>query len=343
MANKPFFREIELFTSGAEGYHTFRIPGMAVANDGTILAFAEGRKDGHDDYHAMYLTLKRSTDNGATWEDLQVLVGDGERTHHNPTPVVDRETGTVHLLFNIDAHRVLVMTSDDSGATWSDAVDVTDTASRPDWFFYALAPGHGIQRKDGTLVVPANHIRGHRHDWIFSEGNVITSDDHGATWNVGGSLPGGSNECEVEELTDGTLYMAVRAANRRKNSRYASRSTDGGMTWSELEDVGIVDAVCQASISRFTTVESGGKNRVLFSNANSVERKNLAVRMSYDECDSWPVSKVIYPGPVAYSELAIAADNTICCFYERGLEGPYESIRFAQFNVEWLTDGADGV
>jgi len=65
--------------------------------------------------------------------------------------------------------------------------------------------------------------------------------------------------------------------------------------------------------------------------------------MSYDECDSWPVSKVIYPGPVAYSELAIAADNTICCFYERGLEGPYESIRFAQFNVEWLTDGADGV
>ena len=45
MANKPFFREIELFTSGAEGYHTFRIPGRA---------FAKGRKDGHHDYHAMY-------------------------------------------------------------------------------------------------------------------------------------------------------------------------------------------------------------------------------------------------------------------------------------------------
>ena len=41
----PWFRETEVFTSGAEGYHTFRIPGLVVAGDGTILAFAEGRRD----------------------------------------------------------------------------------------------------------------------------------------------------------------------------------------------------------------------------------------------------------------------------------------------------------
>ena len=39
----PWLRETEVFTSGAEGYHTFRIPALAIATDGTILAFCEGR------------------------------------------------------------------------------------------------------------------------------------------------------------------------------------------------------------------------------------------------------------------------------------------------------------
>ena len=84
-----------MFTAGAEGYHTFRIPALVVATDGTLLAFCEGRKHGGRDYHALYLVLKRSTDNGATWGDLQLLVGDDEHTMHNPTAVVDRDTGPV--------------------------------------------------------------------------------------------------------------------------------------------------------------------------------------------------------------------------------------------------------
>jgi sialidase-1 len=69
-AKAPWRRETELFSSGTEGYHTFRIPSVAVANDGTILAICEGRKDGQDDYEAKALVVKRSTDNGATWGDL---------------------------------------------------------------------------------------------------------------------------------------------------------------------------------------------------------------------------------------------------------------------------------
>ena len=38
----PSFRETELFTSGAEGYHTYRIPALVVSNGGTLLAFCEG-------------------------------------------------------------------------------------------------------------------------------------------------------------------------------------------------------------------------------------------------------------------------------------------------------------
>ena len=32
---------------------------------------------------------------------------------------------------------------------------------------------------------------------------------------------------------------------------------------------------------------------------------------------------------------------TVGCLYERGSERLSESIRFAQFNLEWLTDGGD--
>jgi hypothetical protein len=34
---------------------------------------------------------------------------------------------------------------------------------------------------------------------------------------------------------------------------------------------------------------------------------------------------------------------SICCLYERGYEGPYETVTLARFNLEWLTDGKDAL
>ncbi|MBC8870171.1 MAG: exo-alpha-sialidase, partial [Planctomycetes bacterium] len=41
--------QIDVFTSGKEGYHTFRIPAVIVSKKGTVLAFCEGRKGGRGD------------------------------------------------------------------------------------------------------------------------------------------------------------------------------------------------------------------------------------------------------------------------------------------------------
>jgi len=38
-----------LFASGSDGYHTYRIPAIIVTNNGTLLAFCEGRKTGGGD------------------------------------------------------------------------------------------------------------------------------------------------------------------------------------------------------------------------------------------------------------------------------------------------------
>lgn len=67
----------------------------------------------------------------------------------------------------------------------------------------------------------------------------------------------------------------------------------------------------------------------------------MTIKINYDECQTWPVSKLLNERPSAYSDLAIAPDMTICCLYERGERHSYEGLTFAQFDIEWLTDGVD--
>ena len=85
-----------LFAGGRDGYHTYRIPALAVATNGTLLAFCEGRVRGAGDSGDIDLVLKRSTDAGKTWSAQQVVWDDTGNCCGNPCAVVDRETGTVH-------------------------------------------------------------------------------------------------------------------------------------------------------------------------------------------------------------------------------------------------------
>ncbi len=339
----PWFRETEVFTSGTEGYHTFRLPALAVAPDGTILAFCEGRRDGREDYRANYLVLKRSTDNGVTWGDLQLLAGNPDYTMNNPTVVVDRDTNTIWLAFCKHTYEVYVMKSEDSGASWSQPENITEDVKLSGWTRYDLGPGHGIQLQSGRLVIPGDHTEGTCSDWIYRHSHVIYSDDHGEHWRPGGSMGRGSIESQVVETDPGDLYFNARTADMSLYKRVAARSTDGGLTWSQMASVDdLPDPHCQGSIVRHTNDESHDRGRVIFANiANSAARDTLTLRVSYDECRTWPISKVLCHGPAAYSDLAIASDMTIACLYEQDSSDAHESIRIAQFNIEWLTDGAD--
>ncbi len=52
--------QVDVFVSGTEGYHTFRIPALLVTPDGTLLAICEGRKTSGADHGDVDLVLKRS-------------------------------------------------------------------------------------------------------------------------------------------------------------------------------------------------------------------------------------------------------------------------------------------
>jgi len=360
--------QTDVFISGTEGFDTFRIPAIVVTNEGTVLAFCEGRREGGGDAGDIEIVLRRSIDGGKTWSPMEVIWDDGPNTCGNPCPVVDRETGDIFLLlthnFGEDeetkiwentskgTRTVWVTKSSDDGVTWTEPLDITSATKDARWSWYATGPGVGIQLTrglaKGRLVVPCDH--GIVGSWDYHS-HVIYSDDHGKTWKLGGSVPDKTtSESQVVELEDGSLALYIRHYSWDRNISRAfprraaiSISKDGGLSWSvPKHNRALLEPNCQVSVLRYSDTLSGNRSRILFSNpAGESGRFNMTVRLSYDEGRTWPVSKVIHPGPSAYSCMVVLPDNTIGCFYEGGKENPYQKIILARFSLDWLTDGTD--
>ena len=358
-SNKSFITQTDIFISGTNGNDTFRIPSLIVTTKGTILAFCEGRKGGRGDSGDIDIVLKRSEDHGKSWGEMQTVWDDEENTCGNPCAVVDQQTGVIWLLLthNLGIDRepqiidqtstgtrtIWATKSEDDGLTWTQPFEITDSVKLPNWTWYATGPGAGIQLKNGRLIIPCDHIEAETKKYYS---HIFYSDDHGQTWQLGGSTPTDQvNECEVVELEDGSLYLNTRNYDRSQKTRAFSYSKDQGLAWSEVKhDSTLIEPICQASARRFTLKDKFAKNRILFSNpASSENREKMTVRISYDESKTWAVSKILHEGPAAYSCLTILQDMSIACFYERGEENPYEKITFAKFNLEWLTNRKDNL
>ncbi len=86
---------------GAAGKPCYRIPTLALAPDGSLLAFAEGRETPQDPGSGLPISMncKRSTDQGRTWGPLQVLAGDPDHSYSDPRVVVDAAKKRVFIFY----------------------------------------------------------------------------------------------------------------------------------------------------------------------------------------------------------------------------------------------------
>ncbi len=96
---------VQVFVSGTEGHKSYRIPAVIGLTDGTILAFAEGRVKGSDDFGDINIVLKRSGDNGKTWGEISTIVDYDSLQAGNPAPVADLTDpdypdGRIFLFYN---------------------------------------------------------------------------------------------------------------------------------------------------------------------------------------------------------------------------------------------------
>jgi hypothetical protein len=116
-----------------------------------------------------------------------------------------------------------------------------------------------------------------------------------------------------------------------------------------------------ASLCRLSRGDGRGRDRLLFANPDNLlrygkegtpgtmrDRRNLAVKLSDDEGQTWPVARVLELGTSGYSDLALGRDGTIYCLYERGSVAGKDHFAtrastLARFNLEWLTEGRDSL
>jgi len=382
----PSFQATRLFEGDSGGYKLYRIPGIVVTKKGTILAYTEARRTGSGDWDTIDILLRRSTDGGATFSPQRVIAhapGKIERstvalerrqsrpddvTYNNPVAIADRD-GSVHFLFCVEYMRAFYMRSGDDGETFSAPVEITSAfdAFRPEyaWRVLATGPGHGIQLRNGRLLVPvwlALGTAGNGHH--PSVNATIYSDDHGSTWRRGEIAVANTagfpdpNETAAVQLSDGSVMLNVRT-EAKENRRTVVTSKDGATRWSPPRlQQDLPDPVCFASMVRLSTKKDGGRDRLLFVNPDNLvradgkdlrskDRVNLTVRLSYDEGRHWTVKRTIEPGATGYADLAVMPDGTILCLYEAVLALPGGGVRhdemLGRFNLEWLTEGRDSL
>jgi sialidase-1 len=327
-----------------------RIPKVVVTTDGTVLAFANSCQ-----------RLRCSEDLGKTWARPKSVADTGGNA------IVDEVTGDVLVVCPQNGY---LYRSHDQGQTWQqEAIEITPNAT-----------GHGTPggvpanascsesgvtllygEHKGRLVMPVRiqppEGNNAQEYWAYNYNTSIYSDDRGKTWQVGDPVQGGTGEGTLAELSDGRLYYNSRCHMAVDHRRYIAWSHDGGHRWvdwqssDELFEIGEPfyfkygskpSYGCNAGLVRMPLAATGGRDVLLFSTPDNPgsSRVRMTVWASFDGAQTWPVKRLVYAGPSAYSSLAAHPDGTIFLLFEGG-DKLYGNITVARFNLAWLTENGE--
>jgi len=344
-ATVPLFEVQDLFDD-------LRIPNIVVTTDGTVLAFAKSGR-----------LVRRSTDGGDTWEPAREVGTDA-----GGSAIVDETTGDVMV---VRPGKGTLWRSSDQGASWhKEEITIKPNLAghgTPDGLPSNTAcseSGITLQYGEhkGRLLMPTRIMApkgtNDQEHWPYHYNTAIYSDDGGKTWQTSSPIQSGTGEGTLAELSDGAIYYNSRSHMSVDHRRRIAWSHDGGamfVDWRVDDDLFEVGEPfyfkygtkpsygCNAGMIRMPLEATGGKDVLLFSTPDNPgkDRLHMTVWASFDRGDTWPVKRLVYEGPSAYSSLAANKDGTIFLLFERGVEKLYETISLARFNLAWLAEGHD--
>ncbi|HEX6430668.1 MAG TPA: sialidase family protein, partial [Niastella sp.] len=208
-----------------DSVHTYRIPGLATAKDGSLLAVYDVRREsGRDLQGNIDIGVNRSIDGGNTWLPMQIAI-DMEQWGGLPEKfngvsdaniLVDKNTGTIFIA-GLWMHGVL----NDQGK-WIEGLTVESKDWNHQWKNKGSQPGFDVKQTAQFLIVK--------------------SDDNGKTWSKPVNV---TRQCKQEDwwlwapapgrgitLRDGTLVFPTQGRDKTgKAFSNITYSKDGGDTW----------------------------------------------------------------------------------------------------------------
>ncbi len=353
---------IALRKHGEDNIDTYRIPGLATSNKGTLIAVYDIRRNSSVDLQEdIDVGMQRSTDGGKTWEPMKIIIDMGEYNGKpqiqngvgDPSILVDRNTGTIWVA-GIWAHghpgkrnwwaskpgltpeetsQFVLVKSDDDGKTWSEPINITRQIKKTEWYLLLQGPGKGITLEDGTLVFPAQFKDAEQ----IPHSSLIYSKNHGKTWHMGTGAKSHTTEAQIVQLKDGSLMLNMRDDRGRTASgaRSVAITKDLGKTWVEHPSSRklLPEPVCMASL---ITHNYKGKQLFLFSNPHTTKgRHHITIQVSKDEGNSWPAQyhMLLDEGyGRGYSCMTSIDEETIGILYE----GSQADLIFQKIKIEEL-------
>ena len=322
-----------------------RFPNIVVTLKGTVIVTW-----GNNNIRA-----RRSEDGGKTWGNEIVIA---KRGFQGGGTTVDETTGDI-LAFVEDKHPPAPLTiyrSKDDGRTWIPekvTIHPDSNGNLPSMHMneHGITLRHGKHK--GRLIRPSRYYgkKNDRSEWPNHYTNAIYSDDGGRTWQTSDPFPeNGTGEATIAELSDGRLYYNSRVhwQERPKNTRRRSAiSHDDGQTWKDWQVVDVLpdghqhrSYGCMGGLVRLPVA---GKDILVFSNIDTAnaKRERGTVWASFDGGQTWPVKRLVYEGPSAYSSLTAGrpgtpSEGSIYLHFEGGPKG---GSQVARFNLSWLING----
>ena len=344
-----------VYEPGDYGSRFYRIPAIVTLNDGSLVSVADKRINNIADLpNDIDVVCRRSTDGGRSWSEyITVARHDSIGGYGDPALVCDRNSGD---LIVISTHgqglwlptpgEICVSRSSDGGLTWKPPVSINDQiltcdpeGSQPIKCNSAFASsGRAVQLSDGRIMfVLVTRREGVEQFTCYA----VYSDDGGHTWHVSATpTTTDGDESKIAQTADGTLITSIR--DRRRMCRLFSRSTDNGVTWSSPRQiVTLPDPACNGDIMRYAPPCEAHPHGILLHSipADSTDRRNVSIALSYDDGRTWPVRRTVWDCPAGYSSLTRLADGTIGLLTEVGDWDSGFEIRFTRLSYDWLTAG----
>jgi sialidase-1 len=317
--------------------------------DGRLFLMATRFYGGSADHAKANLVARTSGDGGKTWSEPVVVQENIAKQNVMSVSLVRlaapterlvertlRPIGMFFLIKNGPADlKVVLRISSDETKNWSDPICVTD---RPG--YHVMNNDRVVRLGSGRLLCPVS-FSPDSNQVNHYKSLCFLSDDRGKTWHAGRGevdLPKrGAMEPEVIECRDGSLLMLMRTQLGRN---YATRSKDGGETWSDAEPFGPPAPEAPSTLRR---IPSTGDWLLIFNpsldpkNSHGGRRTPLAAAVSADEGKTWQHQRNIESRDdqtYSYISLIFVNDRAVISYYVD--EQRLTSLRFRSVPIDWF-------